>query len=83
MCQWRAVDVHSGGVEAQNGAREGMLTSGRRFITLMSIRIRIDFGLLDSVPGPTKVKYIRKKVKKFHVLKCWMFSLRAEGFTES
>ncbi len=22
----------------------------------------------------------RKKIKKFQVLKCWMFSLRAEGF---
>jgi hypothetical protein len=44
----RAVDAHSGGVGAQNGALEGMLTSGRRFITFM--RIRIDFGRLDSDP---------------------------------
>jgi hypothetical protein len=27
---------------------------------------------------PTKVE----KIKKFHVLKCWMFSLRAEGSLE-
>jgi hypothetical protein len=51
MCQWRAVDAHSGGLETQNGVLEGKVTSGRRFITLMRIRIRIDFGLFDSVPG--------------------------------
>jgi hypothetical protein len=28
---WKAEDVRNGGVEAQNGAAEGLLTSGRRF----------------------------------------------------
>jgi hypothetical protein len=39
-------------------------------------RIRIDFDQLDPDPGgqnnPTKIE----KVKKFHVLKCWMSLLR-------
>ncbi len=46
-----AVDAHSGGVEVQNGALEGKLTNSARIITLMRIRIRIHFGLLDSDPG--------------------------------
>ncbi len=36
------MDAHSGGVETQNGVLEGKL---------MRIRIRIDFGMLDSDPG--------------------------------
>jgi hypothetical protein len=36
---------------------------------------RIDFGCLDpDSRGQKSVLQKRKKVKKFHVLKCWMFS---------
>ncbi len=49
------------------------------------IRIRIDFGWLDQDPhwsGSRRTKMPHKtKVKKNHVLKCWMFPLRAEGFS--
>ncbi len=34
MEQWRAADAHNGGVEAQNGALEGLYTSGRQFASL-------------------------------------------------
>jgi hypothetical protein len=37
----------------------------------------------ESGSGSRKEKMAHKnrKNKKFHVLKCWMFSLRAEGFS--
>jgi hypothetical protein len=35
MEQWRAVDAHNGGVEALNGALEGLYTSGRRFASIL------------------------------------------------
>jgi hypothetical protein len=35
----------------------------------------------DPDPGAQKVTHKNKKGKKFHVLKCWMFSLRAECFS--
>jgi hypothetical protein len=58
------------------------------FSTVLGIRIRIDFGRLDPDPhrecgigSGTKVgkndpqkQEKGKKMKKFHVLKCWMFS---------
>jgi hypothetical protein len=34
MEPWMAVDVHNGGLEAQNGALEGLYTSGRRFVEI-------------------------------------------------
>ena len=34
MEPWRAVDANNGGVDAQNGAVEGLLTGGRRFASL-------------------------------------------------
>ncbi len=46
------------------------------------IRIRIDCRLdPDPDPGGQKRQInIEKKVKEIHVLKCWMFLLRGEGF---
>jgi hypothetical protein len=36
--------------------------------------IAIHFGRLDPGPGGQKLPQKLKTVKKFHVLKCWMFS---------
>jgi hypothetical protein len=46
------------------------------------LRIWIRIGSVGSDPDPGGQKLPTKveKIKKFHVLKCWMFSLRAEGF---
>ncbi len=49
MEQWRAVDAHNGGVEALNGALEGLYTSGRRFA---SILWGAWFGYEKSNPDP-------------------------------
>jgi hypothetical protein len=35
MEQWRAEDALNGGLKAQNGALEGLSTSGCRFIVLL------------------------------------------------
>ncbi len=48
----------------------------------LRIRIRIGFGfnrISGSGSGRAKMTKVEKNLK-FHVLKCWMFSLRAEGF---
>jgi hypothetical protein len=43
------------------------------------IRIRIGSGF-NKVSGSVKITHKIEKIKKFHVLKFWMFSLRAAGF---
>jgi hypothetical protein len=48
------------------------------FFSVLWIRIRIDFGQLEPDPDPGGLKHEpqqKKKVKKFHDLKYWMFSL--------
>ncbi len=54
----------------------------RRLVSLVNfsvfrIRIRIDFGQPDPDPEGKNFPQKYKKVKKFHVLKCWMFSFES------
>jgi hypothetical protein len=51
-------------------------TVGPHLLVVFWIRIRIDFGRLvpDLDPGLKIILQNYKKEKKFHVLKCWIFS---------
>jgi hypothetical protein len=62
MEPWRAVDAHNGGLEAQNGALEGLLTSFCRFASLRRgpmIQIRIKERRLIRIRIRVKVMRIR------------------------
>ncbi len=46
----------------------------------VAARVRIDFCRLDPDPGGQKWLAKIEKVKKFRLLKCWMFSFESWGF---
>jgi hypothetical protein len=69
--------VSNAGVNAEFSTQVETKRLQRTLKPVFRIRIRIDFGRLDPDPYTREGKNgpkILKKVTKYHVLKCWMFS---------